>query len=558
MDKLSRQEWENALEKIAVGAGKAWLEDMRSKENYDADELGQKGVHDRVLMRLMEEYPYEKVSNSDIKALEKTKTLDWANFVNGVGGDPRAVREKSDIDKYLPLLKGVAKEGQDWYSIGADALKYRAANEFGFPYTKEGFAEFLGNLGNYQKMYDRGQLVKEMDDKYPVRSTIAKLMFPTAYKGIENAVADPDNSDLSAAQAAGLTGLDALVDAGQFLAPSVQMPGSYFARRALANATADAVLQGALEAGRQAGGASIADVEPDYVSVPIATITAGATRPALIGTSQQMLSGFTGPGATSFREGIAGSMRVGNPVVQERQALADGIDLYNSMLKREASLTGGPVIPGVNQRTVVLDLPGKKKVGQAQAADMLRGVLDPLKGKRTVKETVSPDGVRTTEFFEGPVPESGPIDKERLLDLYDNLYPGFSGELKNGKFVVSGKTGRVAAVGDPENSATMAKINKFLTPKTEEILRTVIPRKMAELEGMNKAYRAGMRVGTVLGDVGGRVEPVIKVNPLNPFVSDSPLSDRPDAYKDTQWYQNLSDRSKAIVDAVFTGKQSGN
>ena len=146
MDKLSRQEWENALEKIAVGAGKAWLEDMRSKENYDADELGQKGVHDRVLMRLMEEYPYEKVSNSDIKGLEKTKTLDWANFVNGVGGDPRAVREKSDIDKYLPLLKGVAKEGQDWYSIGADALKYRAANEFGFPYTKEGFKELLGKL----------------------------------------------------------------------------------------------------------------------------------------------------------------------------------------------------------------------------------------------------------------------------------------------------------------------------------------------------------------------------------------------------------------------------
>ena len=553
MDKLSRYEWENALEKIAVGAGKAWLEDMRSKENYDADEIGQKGVHDRVLMRLMEEYPYDKVSNSDIKALEKTKALDWANFVNRVGGDPRAVREKADIDKYLPLLNGVAKEGQDWYSIGADALKYRAANEFGFPYTKEGFAEFLGNLGNYQKMYDRGQLVKEMDDKYPVRSTIAKLLFPTAYKGINNAVADPDNSDLSAAQAAGLTGLDALVDAGQFLAPSVQMPGSYFARRALANATADAVLQGALEAGRQAGGASIADVEPDYVSVPIATITAGATRPALIGTSQQMLSGFTGPGANSFREGIAGSMRVGNPVVQERQALADGIDLYNSMLKREASLT-----QDVNPRTIVLDLPGKKKVDQAQAADRLRSVLDPLKGKITVKETVSPDGVRTTDFFEGPAPESGAINKKRLLTLYDKLYPGFSGELKDGKFVVSGKTDRVAAVGDSENSATMAKINKYLTPKTEEILRTVIPRKMAELEGMNNAYRAGMRVGTVLGDVGGRVEPVIKVNPLNPFVSDSPLSDRPDAYKDTQWYQNLSDRSKAIVDAVFTGKQSGN
>jgi hypothetical protein len=78
---------------------------------------------------------------------------------------------------------------------------------------------------------------------------------------------------------------------------------------------------------------------------------------------------------------------------------------------------------------------------------------------------------------------------------------------------------------------------------------------MAELEGMNNWYRAGMKVGTALGDIGGRVEPVIKVNPLNPFVSDSPLSDRPDAYKDTQWYRNLSKESKAIVDEAFKKKQ---
>lgn len=554
MDKLSRQEWENALEKMAVGAGKAWLEDMHSKENYEANELGQKGVHDKVLARLMEEYPYEKVTNAEIKALEKTKALDWANFVNRVGGDPRAIREKAEFDKYLPLLKGAAEEGKDWYSMGGNALKYRAANEFGFPYTKEGFGEFLSNLDKYQKMYDRAQLVKEMGDEYPVHSTIAKLLFPTAYRGIENAVADPDNSDLSAAQAAGLTGLDALVDAGQFLAPSVQMPGSYFARRPLMNATADAILQGVYEAGRQAGGESIADVEPDYVNVPIATATAGATRPALIGTTQQMLSGFTGPGATSFRRGIVGSTRAGNPVVQERQALEDGIDLYNSLLKREANLANG----GSNPAEIVLDLPEKKKIGSAQTADMLRGVLDPLKGKVEIKRTTLPDGSISTDFIKGAAPESGPIDKDKILALYDNLYPGFKGNLKNGKVTISDDVANVKVIGDPENSASFAKINQFLTPRTEAILRSAIPSKMAELEGMNNWYRAGMKTGTALGDIGGRVEPVIKVNPLNPFVSDSPLSDRPGAYKDTQWYKRLSDESKKIVDEAFARKKSGN
>lgn len=554
MDKLSRQEWENSLEKIAVGAGKAWLEDMRSKENYEANELGQKAVHDKVLMRLMKEYPYETVTNSEVRSLEKTKGLDWANFVNNVGGDPRAVREKAEFDKYLPLLKGVAEEGKDWYSIPAESLKYMAANEYGFPYTKEGFAEFLDNLGEYQKMYDRGQVVKEMDEEYPVRSTIAKLLFPTAYKGIENAVADPENHDLSAAQAAGLTGLDGIVDVGQFFAPSVQMPGSFFAKQALANATADAILQGALEAGRQGGGAAIADVDPDYVSVPLATITAGATRPALIGSTQQMLSGFTGPSVTSFRRGLMGSMRAGNPVVQERQALENGIDVYNALLKREDDLAKGTVRPKAD---IVFDLPEKKKFGSAEAADKLRGVLDPLKGKVEIKQTTSPDGSIATDFITGPAPERGAINKEKLLSLYDNLYPGFKGELKNGKVNISDKVDNVSVAGDKGNSAVFEKVNKYLTPKTEDILRSVIPSKMAELEGMNKYYRGGLKFGNFLGDFGGRVEPTIKVNPLNPFVSDSPLSERPDAYKDTQWYNRLSDESKKIVDAVF-GKQSGN
>jgi hypothetical protein len=505
----------------------------------------------------MEEYPYEKVSNSDIVSLEKTKALDWAKFVTDVGADPRAIRDQAEYDKYLPLLKGVAEEGKDWYSLGSNALKYRAADEYGFPFTKEGFDEFLSNLGKYQNMYDRAQLVKEMGEEYPVRSTMAKLLFPTAYRAIENAVADPEKNDLSAAQAAALTGLDAGVDVGQFLAPSLQMPGSYFVRRPLMNATADAILQGVLEAGRQAGGESIADVEADYVNVPLATITAGATRPGLIGSTQQMLSGFTGPNATSFRRGIVGSTRAGNPVVQERQALEDGIDLYNSLLKREANLTKGPLPPGVGPRTIVLDLPEKKRMSSAETADKLRGVLDPIRGKTTVKETVGPNGSRATEIFTAPAPESAPIDKENLLALYDNLYPGFTGKLKNGKVIISDKTGRVAALADPENSKKMLKINQFLTPKTEAILRSAIPSKMAELEGMNKWYRGGMKVGTALGDIGGRVEPVIKVNPLNPFVSDSPLSDRPDAYKDTQWYRKLSKESRAIVDEAFKRKQEG-
>ncbi len=67
------------------------------------------------------------------------------------------------------------------------------------------------------------------------------------------------------------------------------MPVRAISRSPIANATADAVLQGVLEAGRQAGAESIADVEPDYFAAPITAVTAGATRPALVGSAQGLV-----------------------------------------------------------------------------------------------------------------------------------------------------------------------------------------------------------------------------------------------------------------------------
>lgn len=555
----SKSDWDDYIEERAEK-----IADQRIQWNLSVGwkirEGDRKRYVDEYKRRMLRDYPYEKLDENVYQAISRMDDHSAMEWLDGYGVDPMKRQKQEEFEKFAPILQGVADEGKDWYSMGSVPLQAFGA-ELGYQTgTKEGFREFLDKVASMQKEYDRASIVKEMGDEYPVRSTMVKVALPTLYRGIENAVADPENHDLSKGEAVALGALDTGVNAGMVLAPSVRMPVRAISRIPLANATADAILQGVLEEGRQLGAESIAGVEPDYWAAPITAATAGATRPALIGSVQGLMGGFTGPNAMSFRRGLMGSMRTGNPVVQERQALEDGIDLYNSLLKREGDLVKAPPMPGVNPRTVVLDLAEKKKIGQAQAADRLRSVLDPLRGKNTIKETVSPDGVRTTEFFTGKAPESGPIDKDKILALYDNLYPGFSGELKNGKFVVSDKTGPVTLLGDPGNLRTMARVNMFLTPRTEAIFRSVIPSKMAELEGMNNWYRAGMKVGEILGDVGGRVEPTYKVNPLNPF-RNSPLTTKPDDYKDTQWYENLSDRSKAIVDAVFTGKRkkhSGN
>lgn len=551
----SKSDWDDYIEERAEK-----IADQRIQWNlsvgWKTREGDRKKYVDEYKRRMLRDYPYEKLDGNVFQAISKMDDHSAMEWLDGYGVDPMKRQKQEEFEKFAPILQGVAEKGKDWYSMGSVPLQAFGA-ELGYKTgTKEGFKEFLDKVASMQKEYDRASVVKEMGDEYPVRSAVAKVALPTLYRGIENAVADPDNHDLSTGEAIALGALDTGVNAGMLLAPSVSMPVRAISRRPLANATADAVLQGILEEGRQLGAESIADVEPDYFAAPITAVTAGATRPALIGSAQGLMSGFTGPQAMSFRRGLMGSMRTGNPVFQERQALENGIDLYNSMLKREANLAKG----GNNPAEIVLELPEKKKIGSAETADKLRGVLDPLKGKVEIKRTTSPDGSIATEFIKGAAPESGPINKEKILILYDQLHPGFKGTLKNGKVTISDDIGDVSVKGDPGNSASFAKINKYLTPKTEEILRSVIPSKMAELEGMDNWYRAGMKAGEILGDVGGRVEPTFKVNPLNPF-RNSPLTTKPGDYKDTQWYRGLSDRSKEIVDAVFTGKkkkQSGN
>lgn len=534
MDKLTREEWENVLEQLAVEAGTEWLKDMHSKKWYEANELGQKGVHDAVLARLMQEYPYDKISNKDMKALGDTKALDWAKFVNKTGGDPRAIAEKAEFDKYLPLLAGNAEKGKDWYSMGAPALKYLAADQYGMDYTQEGFNEFLGNLSKYQKMYDRGEILKDMRGRgwyLPM-----KLAYPKMMEAAENAIAEgksPKNLGL-------LYALDMGTNAAQMMLPGANIVKS----NPILTGAIDAGLQGVAEAGRQAGGDIIGDVEADYSQAPVATAF-GISRPGMMGTAQGMLGQLTGPNARQFARGFARSTRAGNPVIGERALLEKNIENFNrgvqvqvaaKQVAKEMSEQYG--IPyNESEAIVIASLPQKGKYMSSNTAATLNRVL----------------GL--------PANEGKPLDKKAILNAYDNLNPrtwlkqnadGTYSELKfsdldfdNAAMIKPRKV--VSKSGDID-----------LDSETESIFRSVIPNKMMELEERTPAAAWGMRTGKFLGDIGGSVEPTFKVNPFDLEISTDPwgiYSNKRDDYKDTQWYKKLSKESKAIVDEAFKKKQ---
>lgn len=543
----SKSDWDDYIEERAEK-----IADQRIQWNlsvgWKTREGDRKKYVDEYKRRMLRDYPYEKLDGNVFQAISKMDDHSAMEWLDGYGVDPMKRLKQEEFEKFAPILQGVAEKGKDWYSMGSVPLQAFGA-ELGYKTgTKEGFKEFLDKVASMQKEYDRASVVKEMGDEYPVRSAIAKVALPTLYRGIENAVADPEAHDLSTGEAIALGALDTGVNAGMLLAPSVSMPVRAISSRPLVNATADAVLQGILEEGRQLGAESIADVEPDYFAAPITAVTAGATRPALIGSAQGLMSGFTGPQAMSFRRGLMGSMRTGNPVFQERQALENSIDEFN---RRMAENIEREAVRGQSGKVldVFLDEAEKNAALRANMPAKLSkqlGIGRKVGGAKVQNKTLS--------LFDNPEKQVARrqqklfLDKDAILKAYDKVNPQVSVRFKDGIATVN-KTIPKESIG-----------SMLMGGDRESKLRALIPNKFAELEGMDKGYRAGMKAGEILGDVGGRVEPAFKVNPLNPF-RNSPLTTKPGDYKDTQWYRGLSDRSKEIVDAVFTGKkkkQSGN
>jgi hypothetical protein len=79
--------------------------------------------------------------------------------------------------------------------------------------------------------------------------------------------------------------------------------------------------------------------------------------------------------------------------------------------------------------------------------------------------------------------------------------------------------------------------------------------KIADAKGRSPWRTAGYGVGTILGEYGGRIEPIIKGNPTNLLNGEAPV--KPTDYKNTTWYKKIqkkSPESAKILDAAFKKK----
>lgn len=517
-EKLSRDEWKGEIRKAASDAAEAYVKWVKSNSAAaPAQGLREKVMGDMESF-LSKKYPYDSITNDDIETMANFPSDDlWKWQVHGDSYDPRRKHEAEELTKFMPFLQGVAPEGEDWYSRGD--LKLKGA-ELGFDYSQEGLGKFLDKLAKYQGVYDRGKVMQELREQpwyWPTR-----ISYPSMMEGVENAIST--GSDFTKAQMYGLLGMDAGTNVAMFGAPGTA--ARVLGRGPVVSGMLDAGLQGALELQRQ-GGKTL--VDPTLESDPaqaLAAMAFGATRPGIIGSTQAAVAKIPGKTAMDLSRGIGKATRAGNPVAAERDAVSELVKAHNRVIENNYARLGtagaAPVFDDAGR--MVGTVPAGGKLAGVSVADTER-----MLGAARVPEMAKLLGVK-------PKP-SGRYDVDEFMRAYDRK-PVYTWDI----------THSTAKVTTPVEGYGSAKDLFQLSPENSGLYKSYFPQKYADEAGASKARSAGIVLGNLLGDFGGRFEPTFKLNPLNI----GPQTTR--KYSEQDWYTRLGPKARAIIDEAFRKK----
>ena len=428
-----------------------------------------------------------------------------AKWIYEKGPSPTEAKASEEANAFIPLLNGVAEEGEDWRTMGSDRLKSIATDMGWKVNTPEDYQKFLDKVGEYQQAFDRGKISDELRNS--PWYTVGQLVAPTATQEIDNAVATGKGGDAS--DVAKLALLDYLTNVGIFATPSLEGTRIMSKAPTLAKPVIEALAQGAIEAGRQGGKEALSETGQEFDFAPVVTTTElAATIPGIF-TSAGALNRFGGgESKNKFVRGLMSAARRDDPIEKEREALAKSIKQFN-----ESDLL--KVLNGEAEEIAATGTPAEMR-----EAMRLNGL----------KETIE-------ELFGVPMESKG-FDVERVLKNYDKPIRENWVITKEG---IKRKPKDSVILGDGYD---VLDLDEVTSPK----FASNFPAKYdAETSG---AYKAGRAAGERLLDFGGRIEPMTKTGWSITGGVKTPEND----YKKSDWYSKMSDNKKKLVDEAFKQK----
>lgn len=556
----TKAEWDDELWRIAEEAVKS----RKDKKNFDGKsqmfiDAWENEQLKKAKGKLDKDFPYS-LKDTEKDAVSNWKAEDAGNYLLGGGNaafknsyNPLVKKKMDDFAKLGPLVLGLADEGRDWYSMGQEDL-FDAGKKLGYDTSsKKGKMDFLNDIADVQKAHDRGKMLEEFNrENTGAEAFLREVFYPSMMEEIRRQIVTGEGTQDQIDKAKWLDRGAAVL---MGIAPDVGGLGALTkgtkAGRVMASPMAEGVLgaaaQGGLEAGRQAIKEKIdPELEADYGAALLAS-TLGATRPGMIGSFSALTQQIPHPSMARFSRGISAATRKGNPVEQERNMLEELLFNNVNRAKKYAAnvekiaTTKRAIKNAENESQAIEGLFGKGDLVGLSPAEINKGNVEQLVNERM--NALQLPGVYKSS-------EATASDAAKILKAYDDL----------SKTKFARIPGDVARPGEFDYLVTKGKTGDYLRqvdPEYWENIRRLFPMKSAEVEGMGPAYKAGLRTGQFLGDVGGRIEPVIKVNPFGP-ISGGRANIINNDYKETEWYKKLSKKQQEAFDDAYEKAKKAN
>lgn len=562
----------NKAEELAEIAYKKWgrtnipryLVGFKIKESKPADETIA-DLADYLEQNMLERYPEETYTERLEGLLNSAKPEDLLELISlNKSIDPRTVEYAAFKPLYNPA------EGPDWYGMTQAELRQQM-RKLGYDPDDGGQPElvrFLDALRTNAQRYERTKGVE--DDMGNWRTVMASLVSPSA---TEEAVKQSLTGQYDDAKMDRAVSIDYLANSlmGAGLTGAVKMPEN-LVRGLRLPATVNVASTPARAAGIAAGveearqiSNAIEGRDASLVGAPVGSALAAGTVPAAAQLISSVLAKGTDPSARVFSRGVARGLRNYDPLKAERaelkaqlirareinKSMPDKIASENPFIvithPEEFAQTGNSqmVIKGPRSVTSSFDnaslaanesledaIEKLRYLGFPMKEDVMKNPAIPGR-PYTVEDVIGSSQAMGSEYKSSGLSDDGFDLIEYALQQYDNpkLFQSFS---------TRGNSKAAPRQTYLRNIDEYNKGKSLFPAKTEyEIAQGTDP----------STYKKGLVLGEWLGNLFGRVEPVTRVNPLNP----ADIGARLRGMQQRDWYRREieSDNKKKDDDEDF-------
>ena len=524
-----------------------------------------------------------KVSALDLGATSK--------YMFEFGEDPFTATRKSEMSKIIDN----GKNGRTWYDYTPKEVEAKMY-EFGYDPSISGDKQkFLKEVADFQTAHDRGQLVRETVENAPWYQKLGMAMNPTV---TDEAVRQTLTGDFDDGRMDNAVVKDLLVQGGMAFAPSFPA----VARNPLVMGITDAGLEGLRQASNYASDMKVDPMAPFGAGLAAGTIPAGAQY--IGGILSRGGSMSARPLARGFQRGLRGA---DDPVAAERENLKR---LLVAARKQGEDVQAGLSPTGNPQGNLF----GVSELEQANtwqsAADKLRSLGFRNRELETKAEQAFDEATKKVKDIKAEMSrvqtdkkvskavrdkqaralqaelDGALAEQERAMENYtkismretpmadmsgyDEMNPAIEDVIGRDPSRMRG--GPVQVIMKPKYDVekvlsqsydrpikyTSLDMGSVATPDSRslnkvslELLRTQLPEKYAvEAVSKSRPYNIGRALGQVFGGVGGRVEPDLRANPLQP----TSYKERVTEFKNSKWFKDLPKEKKNAVERALKGE----